>query len=505
METQDTPIRDRDYSSFIQHFEQTLKRVFHEKGDINKMSAQRGLPDDVRKEIMDCVPLSVAIPKEYGGRGVQVQECLGVLSAASYESLSLSLTFGINIALFLEPVAKYGNENVKAEIFRRFLEEQQMGGLMITEPDYGSDALNMRTAYRETPEGYAIKGVKHWQGLTGLADFWVIASRKENDKGDLSRDIDFFICDVSQPGQEIIVEEIFDNPGLYMIPYGRNILDIQVPHDYKLQPESTGIKMMLDILHRSRLQFPGMGMGFIKRMLDEALKHAERRIVGKSNLLAMDQVQFQLSRIQTAYTLCSAMCVRSCEVSGIDHNLASEGLEANSMKAVVTDLMHESANHLVQLSGAKGYRTSHVGGRGIMDSRPFQIFEGSNEMLYSQIAEMVLKAMRMKKIPNLVEYLRSNPLTTRAAAYFTGELDFSVDKITLQRKMVDLGRILGRVVCVGYVIDLAEKGFNAQLIENAITNVKQEIRALVSAIRFENLAMAVNHYEDQSAWWRFVK
>lgn len=505
MQTQETPGKDRDYSSFIQNFERTLRRVFHEEGDINKMSLERGLPDDVRKEIMDCDPLSVAIPENYGGRGGIVRECLGILSASSYESLSLSLTFGINIALFLEPVAKYANEHVKAGIFRRFLEDQQMGGLMITEPDFGSDALNMRTAYRETPEGYRVQGVKHWQGLTGLADFWVIASRKESDKGDLARDIDFFICDVNQPGQEIIVEEIFDNPGLYMIPYGRNILDITIPKDYKLQPESTGIKMMLDILHRSRLQFPGMGMGFIKRMLDDAMQHCERRIVGKSNLLAMDQVQFQLSRIQMAYTLCSGMCVRSCEVSGIDHNLASEGLEANSMKAVVTDLMHESANHLVQLSGAKGYRTSHVGGRGIMDSRPFQIFEGSNEMLYSQIAEMVMKSMRMKKIANLVEYLRTNPVTTRASAYFSRELDFAVDKLNLQRKMVDLGRILGRVVCVGYVIELADKGFNAQLVENAITHVKQEIRALVSAVRFENLAVAVNSYEDNSLWSRFVK
>ena len=91
-------------------------------------------------------PLAVAIPKEYGGRGVDVKECLGILDAASYESLPLSLTLGINIALFLEPVAKYGNSEVKDGIFNRFLTQQNMGGLMITEPDFGSDALNMQTS-----------------------------------------------------------------------------------------------------------------------------------------------------------------------------------------------------------------------------------------------------------------------------------------------------------------------------------------------------------------------
>src|SRR5665811_2484269 len=137
----------------------------------------------------------------------RVKECLRILSAASYESLSLSLTFGINIALFLEPVAKYANKEVKKGIFDRFLQEQSMGGLMITEPDYGSDALNMKTFNRETENGFKIKGTKHWQGLTGWADFWLIATRKKLDNGELARDIDFFISDNSKEKQRIVVEE----------------------------------------------------------------------------------------------------------------------------------------------------------------------------------------------------------------------------------------------------------------------------------------------------------
>src|SRR5690606_37458075 len=105
------------FSAFLQDFEETLKHLFHEKEDINQLSLERGLPLAVMNEIMAKVPLSVAIPAEYGGRGSIVKECLGLLSAASYESLSLSLTFGINIALFLEPVAKYANEEVKKNIF----------------------------------------------------------------------------------------------------------------------------------------------------------------------------------------------------------------------------------------------------------------------------------------------------------------------------------------------------------------------------------------------------
>lgn len=492
------------FSAFIQDFEKTLRHLFHEQEDINQLSLERGLPPAVMDGIMAKVPLSVAIPAEYGGRGSIVKECLGLLSAASYESLSLSLTFGINIALFLEPVAKYAHEEVKQGIFDRFLKKQNMGGLMITEPDYGSDALNMKTAYRETDKGFKIKGTKHWQGLTGWADYWLIASRKELDNGDLTRDIDFFICDTAQEKQKIVVEELYDNAGLYMIPYGLNILDLEVPHNHKLQPETTGIKMMLDILHRSRLQFPGMGMGFIKRMLDEALVQCKNRIVGSGNLLSMDQIQYQLSRIQSAYTICSAMCARSSNISGIAYNLAGEGLEANSMKAVVTDLMHEAAQLLVQVSGANGYKISHIGGRGIMDSRPFKIFEGSNEMLYSQIAEMVTRLMKKQKESNLFDFLKGFALTAKTSHFFKKEVNFSLNSTLTQRKMVDLGRILGRVVCAGYVLDLQEKGFRRDLVENCIATVRHEVSALVNSFQFDSTTGVIEDYAEESAWLNFV-
>src|SRR5690606_22126151 len=86
-----------DYNDFIERFRKGLFELFNTEHDIDDMSMERGLPDHVWEKIMAHRPLSVAIPEEFGGRGLSVRECLGILSTASYESLSLSLTFGINI------------------------------------------------------------------------------------------------------------------------------------------------------------------------------------------------------------------------------------------------------------------------------------------------------------------------------------------------------------------------------------------------------------------------
>ncbi|WP_461534257.1 acyl-CoA dehydrogenase family protein [Sinomicrobium sp.] len=492
------------YQEFLKNFADSLDMIFNKTADINQLSLSRGLPTKIWKDIMKLKPLSVAIPQEYGGRGVLVKECLGLLSTASYQSLPLSLTFGINIALFLEPLAKYGKDAIKPEIYKSFLEDGAMGGLMITEPSHGSDALNMKTFNKQIGDDYAIKGLKHWQGLTGMAKYWLVTSRFMNEEGELARDIDFFVTDESKPEQKIKVLEYFDNAGLYMIPYGLNEIDIKVPGQNKLQPKSTGLKMMLDILHRSRMQFPGMAMGFLQRLMDDAIAHCKGRMIGNSNLFSMDQVQYQLSRIQSSYTICSAMCARSTQISGIDHDVATSGLLANSMKALVTDLMQDAAQTYVQLSGAKGYRISHIGGRGIMDSRPFRIFEGSNEMLYTQISDIVLKEMKRFKTAHFGTYVSKKADTKMAFEVLKKELDFNIDGTLSQRKSIELGKIMARIVSLNDVLDLNNSGFNQELTENCIQVVQQEISTLVHLMHHHKGTRVLDDYQDRSNWMDFV-
>jgi len=495
---------ESEFSDYLKNYEKVLKEVFEKKFGENEFAVERHLNPDELNKIMEARPLAVAIPENYGGRGVKVKECLGVLSAASYESISLSLIFGINIALFLEPVAKYANESVKEAIFKNFLEKQNMGGLMITEPDFGSDALNMQTWNERVGDSYKVNGVKHWQGLTGMANYWLITSRERNSNGELNRDIDFFICDVSKEKQQIVVEQVYNNLGLELIPYGRNRVDILVPESYKLVPQTSGLKMMLDVLHRSRLQFPGMAMGFIKRMLDEALKQCNQRIVGGKKLIELDEVQYQICQIQSAFTVVSAMCFRSSYVSSIDNDLSAEGIQANSMKAYVTDLMQESSQTFTQLSGANGYRISNVGGRGIMDSRAFQIFEGSNEMLYTQIGEMIAKLMKRNKEMNIYQFLKEFNLTQKACSFFKKDIDFTLMTGLNQRKMIDLGKVFSRIIASNFVIEMGESGFRKDLVTNCINTIKVDVATFISSFHAENTVTPIEDYKEKSWWYDFV-
>lgn len=495
---------NKDISTFLDDYKQKLTELFNQRNDEDDMLSTRGLPPYVLREVLECNPLSTFIPKEYNGRGGITGEALSMLETTSYQSLPLSLMMGINGALFLQPVANYGQEEAQKTVFKRFLQKKNMGGLMITEPDFGSDALRMETSfqYDDETENYHIEGLKHWAGLTGWADFWLITARGMDDKGDLGRDIGFFIHDSSNGGIEVL--EYYKNLGLYMLPYGKNKIDIDVPDSYRLEPSTTGVTMMLDILHRSRLQFPGMSTGHLKRMLDEALEHCKTRLVGGKSLFNYDQVKERLAKLQSYFTVSSAMSYFTSSNIPLGKNTSRMDVAANSIKSVVTDYMHDASQSLMQLVGAKGYRLDHIAGRAIVDSRPFQIFEGSNDILYQQISESVLKMMKKAKETNLYRFLNEYSLTENAAEHFKEILDFEIDYKLPQRKLVQLGRALSRIVSMEMTLKLGDTGFNSDLISNSLKVLRSEVHNLISSYSTNEEPLILEDYRDNSGWFKFV-
>ena len=138
-----------DFQNFLKDYKEKLAAIFSERHDAAEQTLVRGIADDTLKDILDTSPLSAFIPSEYGGFGANTSEALAMLEASSYESLPLSLMMGINGALFLQPIANYADKEIRKDVFNRVINANKLGGLMITEPDYGSDALKMQTSFKK--------------------------------------------------------------------------------------------------------------------------------------------------------------------------------------------------------------------------------------------------------------------------------------------------------------------------------------------------------------------
>ena len=163
--------------------------------------------------------------------------------------------------------------------------------------------------------------------------------------------------------------------------------------------------------------------------------------------------------------------------------------------------MQEASQSLLQLVGAKGFRLSHIAGSATVDSRPFQIFEGSNDILYTQISQAILKLMKHAKEFNVYQFFKSYTLTSNAVDYLKGLLDFEINIHIPQRKLVELGSVISRVIAMEYVMELGNKGFRTDMITNALMMLKQEITSMVSSYSFSNTTQVITDYEENASWF----
>ena len=108
--------------------------------------------------------------------------------------------------------------------------------------------------------------------------------------------------------------------------------------------------------------------------------------------------------------------------------------------------------------------------------------------------------MKSVKEINVWEYLKDHPLALRAVDYLKELLNFNIDMQMPQRKLVELGKALSRIVSMDLVIKMGENGFRMDLIDGAVSMLRQEISNLMDTFSFKQNTLVVENYEADSEW-----
>jgi hypothetical protein len=104
----------------------------------------------------------------------------------------------------------------------------------------------------------------------------------------------------------------------------------------------------------------------------------------------------------------------------------------------------------------------------------------------------------------MFDSLKIYELTSNVADRFNGLFNFNVDSQMVQHKMVDMGRILSRVISMEFTLRLEEYGFNRNLINNSLRTLEDKVEQLMTTFKNQDTADVVDDYEENSAWVRFV-
>src|SRR4051812_42265518 len=160
------------------------------------------VPEEIISGLAEIGGFGLSVPEEYDGFATGGEsDYIGMVVAT--EELSRG-SLGIGGSLVTRPeiltraLVAGGTEDQKRTWLPRIASGELMVGIMVTEPDYGSDVAGVKVAATPVEGGYVVNGVKTWATFAGRANILMILARTDPDRSKGHRGLSVLIAEKPQ-------------------------------------------------------------------------------------------------------------------------------------------------------------------------------------------------------------------------------------------------------------------------------------------------------------------
>jgi acyl-CoA dehydrogenase len=346
------------------------------------------IPADIVTEMRRIGLFGFAIPQEYGGLGLTLEEEVLVNFELSQCSPVFRSISGTNNGIGSMGIVIDGTEAQKRRYLPRLASGELIGSFALTEPGSGSDAGSLATSARREGDYYIVNGTKRYITNAPEAGIFTLMARTDPNSRDASGVTAF------------IVER--DTPGLTLGPIDRKMgqrgghtsdvifENAKVPAANIIGgKEGMGFKTAMKVLDKARLNIAAVCVGVAERMLQDALQYAlDRRQFGQ-RIGDFQLVQAMLADCRTEIFAARSMTLEAARKHDGGERI---GLEASCCKYFASEMCGRVADRAVQIHGGAGYMAEYGIERFYRDVRLFRIYEGTSQIQQLVIARSMIKA-----------------------------------------------------------------------------------------------------------------
>ena len=341
--------------------------------------------------------LGMIVPRDLGGRGVDAETYTQALVRIGREGTGVRTFFSGHTSIGQYPILRFGDDEQKRRYLPRSVSGECILAFGLTEPDAGSNPLELTTTYRRDGDQFLLNGVKYLISNGGIAHAVIVfAYPADVPQGDPRRRISAFIVDTA--GDTFAREDILAKPGMYTTNTGMfEMSDHPVPATNLLGGEGNGFRVAMGTLISGRLSVAAGCLGVIEDCLAEALEYARTRHqhgkpIGRHQLVQEHIAEIEMARAATAPLISRAAAAkRASDENPHDAARSAEAdLEVARAKFFASNAAWRAADHAVQVFGGRGWSELYRVGRHLQDVRVCRIYEGTDEIMKLKIAAALL-------------------------------------------------------------------------------------------------------------------
>jgi isovaleryl-CoA dehydrogenase len=326
----------------------------------------------------------IAIPEEYGGSGGDFLMAALVARAIGRANSGISMSFGAHLNLVGHNILRNGTEQQKQKYLPELANAEMIGGLGLTEPNAGSDAMGIQMTARSVDGGYLLNGTKVFITNGPIADLLIIYAKTKPEAG--SRGITAFIFETNTPGYHVARK--LEKLGMHGSPTGELVFeDAFVPEENVLGKVNEGFRVVMSGLDLERAFFAVSMVGGLEAALEVSLKYAKEREQFGQPIANFQLIQAKLADMYTDLEAARLMAHRCMWLAQQGRRVSKEAAAALLFTARAA---MRAADEALQIHGGWGYLTDFEVERMWRNAKLGEIGAGTNEIRQLLIARELL-------------------------------------------------------------------------------------------------------------------
>jgi acyl-CoA dehydrogenase len=346
------------------------------------------VPQELVEEMKQLGMFGLAIPKEYGGLGLTVEEEVLVGREMAKTGVAFSSVFGTNNGIGSQGILIDGTMEQKRHYLPKLACGEMIGSFALTEPDSGSDAGSLRTTAVKDGDSYILNGTKRFITNAPHASIFTVMARTEpGSRG--PKGVSAFIVEAGTPGLSLgKLDKKMGHRGAHTCDV--IFEDCRVPAANIIGGvEGMGFKTAMKVLDKGRLTIAGGCVGKCERMLDDALRYAVELRRRESPVEEFQMIQDMLAECRAEIYATQCMVMDAARRYDLGKNVSTE---AACCKLFATEVCGRVADRSVQIHGEAGYYSRYPAERFYRDVRLYRIYEGTSQIQQLVIARNMIKA-----------------------------------------------------------------------------------------------------------------